>query len=93
MEPLLHQFSCAGVLSRRAARRDWLKAEINRLLTSTLGLMVGRRVVPLSRWISSRSSWISAAYFWIKLTSNKTSGDWSWAGISMPATRSGWRES
>jgi hypothetical protein len=32
MEPLLHQFSCAGVLSRRAARRDWLKAEINRLL-------------------------------------------------------------
>ena len=28
MEPLLHQFSCAGVLSRRAARRDWLNRQL-----------------------------------------------------------------
>lgn len=48
MESLLHPFSRAGVLSRRAARRDQLTAEINRLLTLeplVLRLQLGDRGV------------------------------------------------
>jgi hypothetical protein len=36
MEPLLHQFSRAGVLSRRGARCDCLKPEINKRLALSI---------------------------------------------------------